>query len=86
MCEDERALSILEGLARLDQAAARTLTAAGRAGRGVKGGRIGRPPSLDDATRAKVRKELAAGQTVSDLARRYNTSRQTILRVRDAER
>ena len=86
LSDDETALSTLEHVAKLEHRVATGRSATDRRGLGVAGGRIGRPPSLDDATRAKVRKELAAGQTVSDLARRYNTSRQTILRVRDAER
>ena len=49
---------------------------------GVAGGRIGRPPSLDEATQTAVKADLDAGDTVATVARRYNTSRQTILRIR----
>jgi putative DNA-invertase from lambdoid prophage Rac len=45
---------------------------------------FGRPPSLTAVQRAAVAKQLAAGATVSELARRYGTSRQTIMRTRDA--
>ena len=45
---------------------------------------FGRPPSLTVAQRAAVAKQFAAGATVSELARRYGTSRQTIMRARDA--
>ncbi len=55
-------------------------------GLGVAGGRIGRPPSLDEATQAAVRTDLDAGDTVAAVARRYNTSHQTIIRVRDARK
>ncbi len=76
----------LEGLALLS---AQVDVERGRAkdrGFGVAGGRIGRPRSLDDAARAAILVGLEAGETVSVLARRHNTSRQTILRVRDAGR
>lgn len=86
VCDDQVVMTTLESLARLEQSAAKTSGAAIRKGRGVKGGRIGRPPALDERTRAKVRERLTAGETVSELARRYDTSRQTILRVRDAEK
>ncbi|WP_415918917.1 recombinase family protein [Tateyamaria sp. SN6-1] len=52
-------------------------------GRGVKGGRLGRAPSLDEATQKAVCADLRAGDTIAAVARRYNTSRQTIMRVRD---
>ena len=45
---------------------------------------LGRPAALDDRQREVVRSGLAAGATVSGLARQLGTSRQTIMRVRDA--
>ena len=45
---------------------------------------FGRPPSLTVAERAAVAKQFAVGTTVSELAGRYGTSRQTIMRARDA--
>jgi putative DNA-invertase from lambdoid prophage Rac len=45
---------------------------------------LGRPATLDDGQREVVRSELAAGATVSALAKQLGTSRQTIMRVRDA--
>src|ERR1700760_3868181 len=44
---------------------------------------FGRPPTLTDAPRAAVQKQIAAGASVSELARQYHTSRQTIMRARD---
>lgn len=49
----------------------------------VAGKRFGRSPTLNTDQRAKVIQELAAGKTVSDLARQFKTSRQTILRVKE---
>jgi putative DNA-invertase from lambdoid prophage Rac len=45
---------------------------------------LGRPVLLDAGQREAVRSELEGGATVSELARRYGTSRQTVMRVRDA--
>lgn len=44
---------------------------------------LGRPAALDENQRNAVRRELESGATVSELARRYGTSRQTVMRVRD---
>jgi putative DNA-invertase from lambdoid prophage Rac len=46
------------------------------------GERLGRPSSLDEDQQAAVRAGLQAGISVSELAREYGTSRQTIMRVR----
>ena len=48
------------------------------------GKRFGRPPSLDQGKRKLALKRLKAGATVAEVAREFDTSRQTILRVRDA--
>ena len=77
-------LAALDFIAALDRRVADTREQTKKLGRGVAGGKAGRPHSLDDAERASVRVGLSNGETVSALAKRYNTSRQTILRVRDA--
>ena len=48
----------------------------------AEGATLGRPATLDDAQRNAVMAGLAAGASVSALAKRHNTSRQTIMRVR----
>ncbi len=45
---------------------------------------LGRPAALKPAQVASVRADLSAGSSVSALAKRYGTSRQTIMRARDA--
>ncbi|TFL16305.1 recombinase family protein [Jannaschia formosa] len=60
-------------------------TQSGLARARAEGKRIGRPPSLSPDARAAVRAGLDAGESVSALARRHGTSRQTVLRIRDAE-
>ena len=78
-------MATLEALAELDRATGKIRDLADSLGRGVGGARVGRPPSLDDQTKAQVLASLARGTTVSAVARRFNTSRQTVLRIRDAE-
>jgi len=46
---------------------------------------LGRPPSLTEDQRKAVERRLEQGATVSALAREFNTSRNTIMRVRDAQ-
>lgn len=48
------------------------------------GKQFGRPPSLGQVERKAVLKRLRAGVAVAEVAREFNTSRQTILRVRDS--
>lgn len=48
------------------------------------GKQFGRPSSLNPTERETVIEKLAAGTNVTDLAREFKTTRQTIMRVRDA--
>jgi putative DNA-invertase from lambdoid prophage Rac len=50
----------------------------------AEGATLGRPASLTAAQQGAVREALQAGASVSEVARQYDTSRQTIMRVRDA--
>jgi putative DNA-invertase from lambdoid prophage Rac len=50
----------------------------------AEGKKSGRHATLSEDQRAAVRTALEAGETVSALARRYETSRQTILRAKAA--
>jgi putative DNA-invertase from lambdoid prophage Rac len=50
----------------------------------AEGAVFGRPATLDAKQREAVRSGLAAGASVSALAKQLGTSRQTIMRVRDA--
>jgi len=49
-----------------------------------EGKTLGRRPSLDEEQTRKVLSRLEEGNAVAALAREFNTSRQTIMRVRDA--
>ncbi len=48
------------------------------------GKRFGRPPTLNDKERMTVVEGLEAGVTVTEMARKFSTTRQTIIRVRDS--
>ena len=48
------------------------------------GKRFGRPPSLNTQERALVIERLSGGASISELAREFKTTRQTIMRIRAA--
>jgi putative DNA-invertase from lambdoid prophage Rac len=52
----------------------------------ASGKRLGRRPVLDEVQREAIQHRLAAGESVSALAREFRTSRQTVMRVRDSGR
>ena len=60
-------------------------TQAGLSRTKAEGKTLGRPPSLTDDQRKAVEQRLEEGATVSALAREFKTSRNTIMRVRDAK-
>jgi putative DNA-invertase from lambdoid prophage Rac len=49
----------------------------------AEGKALGRKPALMPSQQAEARARLAQGVSVSQLARDYKTTRQTIMRVRD---
>ena len=59
-------------------------TQAGLSRAKAEGKRLGRPASLTADQRGSVARRLGEGAGVSALAREFRTSRQTILRIRDA--
>ena len=59
-------------------------TQAGLARAKAAGRKLGRPESLSPEQRQDVARRLDQGVTISTLAREFKTSRQTIMRVRDA--
>jgi len=48
------------------------------------GKRFGRPPTLSQEERTSVLRRLNEGAAIAEIAREYKTTRQTILRVREA--
>ncbi|WP_432259348.1 recombinase family protein [Cupriavidus sp. TMH.W2] len=74
-----RAIAALEGATR-SMRVRESLAAAKAMGR-----QVGRPPKHTPEQRNAILMALAAGHSVSETARRFNTSRQTVLRIRAAE-
>ena len=50
----------------------------------AEGKRLGRRPALEPDAREQVKQRLEGGAGVSELAREFNTTRQTIIRARAA--
>ncbi|WP_175811891.1 recombinase family protein [Burkholderia contaminans] len=77
-------MQVLNAVAEFERDLLIERTHAGIARAKAEGKAMGRPSALSDEQRADVMRELDAGASVAALARRFGTSRQTIMRVRDA--
>ncbi|MDN7636080.1 MULTISPECIES: recombinase family protein [Burkholderia] len=77
-------MQVLNAVAEFERDLLIERTHAGIARAKAEGKAMGRPSALSDEQRADVLRELDAGASVAGLARRFGTSRQTIMRVRDA--
>ncbi len=58
-------------------------TQAGLSRAKAQGKTLGRPPSLSNKQQKLVQQKINKGESISAIAREFNTSRQTILRIRD---
>ncbi|MGN6319434.1 recombinase family protein [Trinickia sp.] len=65
-------------------ASARTRAYLGRAKN--EGQALGRPASLNSQQQTRILERLARGATVSEVAKQFQTSRQTVMRIRDKAR
>ena len=77
-------MTVLGAVAQFERDLIVERTQAGLARAKAEGKPLGRPAALDAAARARALDLLAAGESVAEVARQLRTSRQTILRVRDA--
>ncbi|WP_186252274.1 recombinase family protein [Burkholderia gladioli] len=77
-------MQVLNAVAEFERDLLIERTHAGIARAKAEGKAMGRPSALSDQQRTDVLRELNAGASVAALARRFGTSRQTIMRVRDA--
>ncbi|MDR8077434.1 recombinase family protein [Burkholderia cenocepacia] len=77
-------MQVLNAVAEFERDLLIERTHAGIARAKEEGKAMGRPSALSAEQRADVLRELDAGASVAALARRFGTSRQTIMRVRDA--
>ena len=77
-------MNVLNAVAEFERDLLIERTQAGLSRAKAEGKTLGRPSSLAQDRRREVERRLREGGTVSALAREFNTSRQTIMRVRDA--
>lgn len=59
-------------------------TQSGLARARAEGRRLGRSPSMDDRKQAEILEALGQGESIKSLASRFGTSRQTVMRIREA--
>ena len=77
-------MNVINAVAELERDLLIERTQAGLARAKAAGRKLGRPESLSPEQRQEVARRLDQGATISALAREFKTSRQTIMRVRDA--
>lgn len=78
-------MSVINAVAQFERDLLVERTQSGLARARAQGKRLGRPPSLDPATRDAVLVGLRKGESLSALARQHRTSRQTVMRLRDTQ-
>jgi putative DNA-invertase from lambdoid prophage Rac len=77
-------MQVLNAVAEFERDLLIERTNAGIARAKAEGKTIGRPSALSLKQREEVKTQLASGLSIAALARQHGTSRQTIMRVRDA--
>jgi putative DNA-invertase from lambdoid prophage Rac len=77
-------MQVLNAVAEFERDLLIERTQAGIARAKAEGKVIGRPSALSKQQHGEVRRHLSTGVSVASLAKRYGTSRQTIMRIRDA--
>ncbi|ARK97233.1 recombinase family protein [Burkholderia pseudomallei] len=76
-------MQVLNAVAEFERDLLIERTQAGISRAKAEGKAIGRPSALNKQQQDEVRRQLSDGASVAGLAKRYGTSRQTIMRVRD---
>ncbi|WP_186060459.1 recombinase family protein [Burkholderia gladioli] len=74
-------MQVLNAVAEFERNLLIERTQAGIARAKAKGKTLGRPSALTKRQQDQVRQQLAEGVSVANLAKHYNTSRQTIMRI-----
>ena len=78
-----RSMNVINAVAQFERELLIERTLSGQARARAQGVPFGRKPTFDEAGRAAVLAKLKDGANVAEVARAFNTTRQTILRVRD---
>lgn len=76
-------MNVLNAVAQFERDLLIERTQSGLSRAKAEGKSLGRPAALTEQQKQDVRKELAGGMSVSALARKLGTSRQTVMRVRE---
>ena len=76
-------VQMLAAVAELERNIIRERTAAAQARYVAEGGKLGRKPKTTAEEREEIRKLLAEGVTVTDVAAGYGVSRATVINIRD---
>lgn len=76
-------MNIINAVAQFERDLLIERTQSGLARAKAQGKPLGRPPALSSDQQRIVREKIEHGEPISALARQFNTSRQTIMRVRD---
>jgi putative DNA-invertase from lambdoid prophage Rac len=79
-------MTVLAAVAQFERDLLIERTLSGQARAKAAGVKFGRPPALANGEQAKVLEQLAAGETISAIARSAGTSRATILRLKTAQK
>ncbi|MDC6130736.1 recombinase family protein [Burkholderia gladioli] len=77
-------MQVLNAVAEFERDLLIERTQAGIARAKAEGKAMGRPSALSKQQQEQVRQQLSQGASVASLAKSYSTSRQTIMRIRDA--
>jgi len=85
LASDTTFMTTLKLLAQIEGRNASPACTSGGPDPSMSAGRVGRPSSINEKTKAAVRAALRQGDTVSTIAKRFETSRQTIMRIRAAD-
>lgn len=76
-------MNVISAVAQFERDLLIERTQSGLARAKSQGKTLGRPPALSKDQKAAVRKKIKNGEPISAIARQFNISRQTIMRVRD---
>lgn len=76
-------MGVLNAVAEFERDLLIERTQSGLARAKAEGKALGRKPVLNSAQQSEARRRLDQGETVSQLARDYKTTRQTIMRLRN---
>ena len=76
-------MNVINAVAQFERDLLIERTQSGLARAKASGKPLGRPSALSENQQAEVKEKLKNGETISAIARQFETSRQTIIRVRD---